>query len=158
MGISDVVITFCALWSCVHRSVLKPNTKGLYGGDGGSFPRIEQYFVTVPRTDVASLECESQNTRLFVGASISNTPPDMPRHVSDDEEPLEDKTAALTLHNKRTERQQRKKVTRDKKRDAIVNFPPSSFSRASSTSNPAMSSASASSTAASSALSLPTPL
>jgi hypothetical protein len=117
-----VVITFCALWSCVHRSVLKPNTKGLYGGGGGSFPRIEQYFVTVPRTDVASLECESQNTRLFVGASISNTPPDMPRHVSDDEEPLEDKTAALTLHNKRTERQQRKKVTRDKKRDAIVNL------------------------------------
>jgi hypothetical protein len=47
----------------------------------------------------------------------------MPRHVSDDdEEPLEDKTAALTLHNKRTERMQRKKVTRDKKRDAIVNL------------------------------------
>ena len=46
----------------------------------------------------------------------------MPRHVSDDDEPLEDKTAALTLHNKRTERMQRKKVTRDKKRDAIVNL------------------------------------
>jgi hypothetical protein len=46
----------------------------------------------------------------------------MPRHVSDDEEPLEDTTAALTLHNKRTERMQRKKVTRDKKRDAIVNL------------------------------------
>jgi hypothetical protein len=46
----------------------------------------------------------------------------MPRYVSDDDEPLEDKTAALTLHNKRTERMQRKKVTRDKKRDAIVNL------------------------------------
>jgi hypothetical protein len=46
----------------------------------------------------------------------------MPRHVSDDDEPLEDTTAALTLHNKRTERMQRKKVTRDKKRDAIVNL------------------------------------
>jgi hypothetical protein len=46
----------------------------------------------------------------------------MPRHVSDDEEPLEDTTVALTLHNKRTERMQRKKVTRDKKRDAIVNL------------------------------------
>jgi hypothetical protein len=46
----------------------------------------------------------------------------MPRHVSDDEEPLEDKTAALTLHNKRTERMQRKQVDRNKKRDAIVNL------------------------------------
>jgi hypothetical protein len=46
----------------------------------------------------------------------------MPRHVSDDDEPLEDRTAALTLHNKKTERMQRKKVTRDKKRDAIVNL------------------------------------
>lgn len=46
----------------------------------------------------------------------------MPRYVSDEEEPLEDKTAALTLHNKRTERLQRKKVERDKKRDAIVNL------------------------------------
>ena len=43
----------------------------------------------------------------------------MPRHVSDDDEPLEDKTAALTLHNKRTERMRRKKQTRDKKREAI---------------------------------------
>ncbi|KAF2031737.1 hypothetical protein EK21DRAFT_62407 [Setomelanomma holmii] len=44
----------------------------------------------------------------------------MPRHASDDDEPLEDTTAALTLHNRRTERLQRKRVTRDKKRDAIV--------------------------------------
>jgi hypothetical protein len=48
----------------------------------------------------------------------------MPRRVSDDEdlEPLEDKTGALTLHNKRTERMQRKKATRDTKRAAIVNL------------------------------------
>jgi hypothetical protein len=46
----------------------------------------------------------------------------MPRHASDDDEPLEDKTAALTLHNKRTERLQRKQRKRDKKRDAIVNL------------------------------------
>lgn len=47
----------------------------------------------------------------------------MPRYVSDDDEtPLEDTTAALTLHNKRTDRKLRQKVTRDKKRDAIVNL------------------------------------
>jgi hypothetical protein len=47
----------------------------------------------------------------------------MPRHiVSDDDEPLEDKTAALTLKNKRTERQKRKNATRQQKRDAIVNL------------------------------------
>jgi hypothetical protein len=48
----------------------------------------------------------------------------MPRQVShdsdDDEEPLDDRTVAIPLHNKRTERMQRKKATRDKKRDAIV--------------------------------------
>jgi hypothetical protein len=46
----------------------------------------------------------------------------MPRHVSDDEEPLEDRTAALTVNNKRTERLQRKQVTRARKREAIVNL------------------------------------
>jgi hypothetical protein len=46
----------------------------------------------------------------------------MPRYVSDDEEPLEDKTAALTLRNKRTERIKRKNATRQQKRDAIVNL------------------------------------
>ncbi|RAR06028.1 hypothetical protein DDE82_003670 [Stemphylium lycopersici] len=42
--------------------------------------------------------------------------------VSDDEEPLEDKTAALTLKNKKTERMKRKNATRQQKRDAIVNL------------------------------------
>ncbi|KAF2134174.1 hypothetical protein P153DRAFT_106365 [Dothidotthia symphoricarpi CBS 119687] len=47
----------------------------------------------------------------------------MPRQTSDDDdEPLEDKTAALSLRSKRTERMQRRKVVRDKKRDAIVNL------------------------------------
>ncbi|KAA8622962.1 F-box domain-containing protein [Pyrenophora tritici-repentis] len=47
----------------------------------------------------------------------------MPRHVvSDDDEPLEDKTAALPLRNKKTERMKRKNVTRQQKRDAIVNI------------------------------------
>ncbi|KAI8935624.1 hypothetical protein NX059_007153 [Plenodomus lindquistii] len=46
----------------------------------------------------------------------------MPRYVSDDEEPLEDKTARLTLKNKRTERLKRKQTTRQQKRDAIVNI------------------------------------
>ncbi|KAH6866803.1 hypothetical protein BKA58DRAFT_320049 [Alternaria rosae] len=47
----------------------------------------------------------------------------MPRHaVSDDEEPLEDRTAALTLKNKKTERMKRKNATRQQKRDAIVNI------------------------------------
>jgi hypothetical protein len=46
----------------------------------------------------------------------------MPRHISDDDDdnetPLEDTTAALSLHNKRTERMQRKQATRDRKREA----------------------------------------
>ena len=47
----------------------------------------------------------------------------MARYVSDnDETPLEDTTAALTLHNKRTDRKRRQKVTRDRKRDAVVNL------------------------------------
>lgn len=47
----------------------------------------------------------------------------MPRHfVSDDEEPLEDKTAALPLRNKKTERMKRKNATRQQKRDAVVNL------------------------------------
>jgi hypothetical protein len=49
---------------------------------------------------------------------------EMPRHVSDsEEEPLQDKTAALSLKSKRTERMQRRKVVRDKKKDAIINLP-----------------------------------
>jgi hypothetical protein len=42
----------------------------------------------------------------------------MQRHgqLSDDEEPLDDRTAAIPLHSKRTERMQRKKATRDKKK------------------------------------------
>ena len=48
---------------------------------------------------------------------------DMPRYLSsDDEEPLEDKTAALSLKSKRTERMQRKKAKQDRKRDAIINI------------------------------------
>lgn len=48
----------------------------------------------------------------------------MPRHVSDSEgeEALEDRTAALALKSKRTERMQRRKVCRDKKKDALVNL------------------------------------
>ncbi|KAJ4301101.1 hypothetical protein N0V90_003191 [Kalmusia sp. IMI 367209] len=49
----------------------------------------------------------------------------MPRHVahsSDDEEPLEDKTVALQLHSKRTERQKKQKAKRDRRRDAIINL------------------------------------
>lgn len=46
----------------------------------------------------------------------------MPRHTSDDDEPLDDKTAALSLRSKRTERMQRRRVVRNKKRDAIVNL------------------------------------
>lgn len=49
----------------------------------------------------------------------------MPRHIaheSDDEEPLDDKTAALQLHSKRTERQKKQKAKRDRKRDAIINL------------------------------------
>ena len=47
----------------------------------------------------------------------------MPRHTSnsDGEEPLEDKTAILSLKSKRTERMQRRKVVRDQKKNAIVN-------------------------------------
>ncbi|KAF1838660.1 hypothetical protein BDW02DRAFT_564767 [Decorospora gaudefroyi] len=46
----------------------------------------------------------------------------MPRFVSDDEDRLEDRTAALTLRNKRTERRKRKDAARQQKRDAIVNL------------------------------------
>jgi hypothetical protein len=47
----------------------------------------------------------------------------MPRHTaSGDDEPLEDRTAALTLKNKKTERMKRKNATRQQKRDAIVNI------------------------------------
>jgi hypothetical protein len=47
----------------------------------------------------------------------------MARHsVSDDDEPLEDNTAALTLRNKKTERMKRKNAARQQKRDAIVNL------------------------------------
>jgi hypothetical protein len=46
----------------------------------------------------------------------------MPRYLypSGDEAPIEDKTAALTLNNKRTERLKRKTEARQRKRDAIV--------------------------------------
>lgn len=46
----------------------------------------------------------------------------MPRHMSDSdgEEPLEDNTAVLLLKSKRTERIQRRKVVRDKKKKAII--------------------------------------
>lgn len=47
----------------------------------------------------------------------------MPRHLdSDGEEPLDDKTAALQLHSKRTERQKKQQVKRNRKRDAIMNL------------------------------------
>ncbi|KAF9730494.1 hypothetical protein PMIN03_006952 [Paraphaeosphaeria minitans] len=49
----------------------------------------------------------------------------MPRHVannSDDEEPLDDKTAALQLRSKRTERQKKQQARRDRKRDAIMSL------------------------------------
>ncbi|KAF1924383.1 uncharacterized protein M421DRAFT_8861 [Didymella exigua CBS 183.55] len=48
----------------------------------------------------------------------------MPRHISDSdgEEPLEDTTAALSLKSKRTERMQRRKVVRDRKKDAMANL------------------------------------
>ena len=50
----------------------------------------------------------------------------MPRHISESDsdgvEPLEDKTAALALKSKRTERQRRRQVVRDKKRDAMVSL------------------------------------
>ena len=47
----------------------------------------------------------------------------MPRHIeSDDEEPLEDRTAALQLHSKRTERQKKQQAKRDRKRDAIISL------------------------------------
>jgi hypothetical protein len=49
----------------------------------------------------------------------------MPRRASvssDDQEPLEDKTAALLLHSKRSERLRKKQTKRDEKRDAIVNL------------------------------------
>ena len=49
----------------------------------------------------------------------------MPRRTtysSDDEEPLEDRTAALQLHSKRSERQRKKQTKRDEKREAVVNL------------------------------------
>ncbi|KAH9867248.1 hypothetical protein IAQ61_007840 [Plenodomus lingam] len=46
----------------------------------------------------------------------------MPRYVSDDDEPLEDNTARLTIRNKRTERLKRKETTRQRKREAIINL------------------------------------
>lgn len=49
----------------------------------------------------------------------------MPRHIaniSDDEEPLEDKTAALQLHSKRTERQKKQQAKRIRKREAIMSL------------------------------------
>jgi hypothetical protein len=49
----------------------------------------------------------------------------MPRRAtlsSDEEVPLEDRTAVLELHSKRIERQQKKKTKRDRKRDAVVNL------------------------------------
>ncbi|KAF3005835.1 hypothetical protein E8E13_008587 [Curvularia kusanoi] len=50
----------------------------------------------------------------------------MPRHISDSDsegiEPLEDKTAALALRSKRTERQARRREVRDKKREAVVSL------------------------------------
>ncbi|KAH8726190.1 hypothetical protein GQ44DRAFT_739018 [Phaeosphaeriaceae sp. PMI808] len=49
-----------------------------------------------------------QHSDSQTGSLISNLT--MPRHVGDDEEPLEDTTAALQLHNKRTERMQRNTV------------------------------------------------
>jgi hypothetical protein len=45
----------------------------------------------------------------------------MPRHIvdgDDDETPLEDTTQALSVHNKRSERMQRKQADRDRKRQA----------------------------------------
>ena len=58
---------------------------------------------------------------------MSRTPRALPRtmarHFSDsysNEEPLEDKTAALTLKNKRTERLKRKDAARQQKRDAMA--------------------------------------
>ncbi|KAF2441042.1 hypothetical protein P171DRAFT_87659 [Karstenula rhodostoma CBS 690.94] len=49
----------------------------------------------------------------------------MPRHIandSDGEEPLDDKTAALQLRSKRTERQKKQQAKRDRKRDAIISL------------------------------------
>jgi len=49
----------------------------------------------------------------------------MPRHAgrsSDDEEPLEDNTEALFLRSKRTERQQKRRARRDRKREAVVSL------------------------------------
>lgn len=49
----------------------------------------------------------------------------MPRHNANDsegEEPLDDKTTALQLHSKRTERQRKQQAKRDRKRDAIISL------------------------------------
>jgi hypothetical protein len=46
----------------------------------------------------------------------------MPHNLSSDDEPLEDTTAAIPLRSKRTERKQRRKATRDKKKDSVPNL------------------------------------
>ncbi|KAF2655387.1 hypothetical protein K491DRAFT_678952 [Lophiostoma macrostomum CBS 122681] len=46
----------------------------------------------------------------------------MQRDISDDDEPLEDLTAAITLHSKRTERMQRRKATKDRKESEKMNI------------------------------------
>lgn len=46
----------------------------------------------------------------------------MQRHESDGEEPLEDKTITLPLHSKRTDRMQRKRAVREKKRQAVTSI------------------------------------
>ncbi|KAJ4984642.1 F-box domain-containing protein [Stagonosporopsis vannaccii] len=48
----------------------------------------------------------------------------MPRYAgdSDGDEPLEDKTAALSLKSKRTQRMQRRKIVRDQKKDAVISI------------------------------------
>lgn len=46
----------------------------------------------------------------------------MQRHSSDDDEPLEDLTAAIPLHSKRTERMQRRKATKDRKESEKMNI------------------------------------
>ena len=67
---------------------------------------LEPYIITAPRL-----------------SSLHHSAPEMPRHIeSDDEEPLEDKTAALQLHSKRTERQKKQQAKRDRKRDAIISL------------------------------------
>jgi hypothetical protein len=91
--------------------------------------------MTTPPSAALAFVASSPTTLSFVfffffgpgvaSATLSRYLFSMPRHVSEDDddvEPLDDKTVALPLHNKRTERMQRKKATRDRKRDAIVNL------------------------------------